>query len=122
MRRRPPRATRTDTLFPYTTLFRSSGSQGFPSAAVGCGVRRRSGAPADRRRRAPAARQGGQGQPDHLHRNDHAASGGPGRSAAVTVRSEEHTSEPPVTNAHLVCRLLLEKNNIHITATQHKLL
>src|SRR3546814_1642659 len=24
-------------------------------------------------------------------------------------RSEEHTSEPPVTNAHLVCRLLLEK-------------
>src|SRR3546814_35627 len=25
MRRRPPRSTRTDTLFPYTTLFRSSG-------------------------------------------------------------------------------------------------
>src|SRR3546814_17256697 len=25
MIRRPPRATRTDTLFPYTTLFRSSG-------------------------------------------------------------------------------------------------
>src|SRR3546814_16587679 len=25
MRRRPPRATRTDTLFPYTTLFRSDG-------------------------------------------------------------------------------------------------
>src|SRR3546814_2531307 len=24
-------------------------------------------------------------------------------------RSEEHTSEPPVTNAHLVCRLLLEQ-------------
>src|SRR3546814_1038160 len=28
----------------------------------------------------------------------------------ITItRSEEHTSEPPVTNAHLVCRLLLEK-------------
>src|SRR3546814_7449133 len=26
MRRRPPRTTRTDTLFPYTTLFRSSGN------------------------------------------------------------------------------------------------
>src|SRR3546814_7918125 len=26
MRRRPPRSTRTDTLFPYTTLFRSSRS------------------------------------------------------------------------------------------------
>src|SRR3546814_9998228 len=25
------------------------------------------------------------------------------------VRSEEHTSETPVTNAHLVCRLLLAK-------------
>src|SRR3546814_18491561 len=25
MRRRPPRSTRTDTLFPYTTLFRSQG-------------------------------------------------------------------------------------------------
>src|SRR3546814_1758415 len=27
MRRRPPRATRTDTLFPYTTLFRSARRQ-----------------------------------------------------------------------------------------------
>src|SRR3546814_8287666 len=26
--RRPPRSTRTDTLFPYTTLFRSQGSLG----------------------------------------------------------------------------------------------
>src|SRR3546814_2016984 len=28
MIRRPPRATRTDTLFPYTTLFRSIGEDG----------------------------------------------------------------------------------------------
>src|SRR3546814_18393337 len=28
MIRRPPRSTRTDTLFPYTTLFRSSGAKG----------------------------------------------------------------------------------------------
>src|SRR3546814_13478167 len=27
MRRRPPRSTRTDTLFPYTTLFRSKVTQ-----------------------------------------------------------------------------------------------
>src|SRR3546814_9906929 len=27
MIRRPPRSTRTDTLFPYTTLFRSAGKQ-----------------------------------------------------------------------------------------------
>src|SRR3546814_5804439 len=31
MIRRPPRATRTDTLFPYTTLFRSPSSPGFMS-------------------------------------------------------------------------------------------
>src|SRR3546814_5354275 len=29
MRRRPPRSTRTDTLFPYTTLFRSHLGKGF---------------------------------------------------------------------------------------------
>src|SRR3546814_8612779 len=28
MIRRPPRSTRTDTLFPYTTLFRSAGAAG----------------------------------------------------------------------------------------------
>src|SRR3546814_2589946 len=31
MKRRPPRSTRTDTLFPYTTLFRSSGGGGMPA-------------------------------------------------------------------------------------------
>src|SRR3546814_19838895 len=30
--RRPPRSTRTDTLFPYTTLFRSTGTRATPSA------------------------------------------------------------------------------------------
>src|SRR3546814_10480911 len=33
MIRRPPRSTRTDTLFPYTTLFRSGGSEGPESPA-----------------------------------------------------------------------------------------
>src|SRR3546814_20964099 len=33
MIRRPPRSTRTDTLFPYTTLFRSRSSEGPPSCA-----------------------------------------------------------------------------------------
>src|SRR3546814_12199548 len=32
MIRRPPRSTRTDTLFPYTTLFRSSGVAGLQAA------------------------------------------------------------------------------------------
>src|SRR3546814_15995733 len=33
MRRRPPRSTRTDTRFPYTTLFRSM----IPDSAIGAG-------------------------------------------------------------------------------------
>src|SRR3546814_9692463 len=43
MIRRPPRSTRTDTLFPYTTLFRSGirsarcGSPGRPAAPAGPG-------------------------------------------------------------------------------------
>src|SRR3546814_14381125 len=32
--RLPPRSTRTDTLFPYTTLFRSSGPRTRPAVAV----------------------------------------------------------------------------------------
>src|SRR3546814_9802523 len=32
MLRRPPRSTRTDTLFPYTTLFRSAGAGGKATA------------------------------------------------------------------------------------------
>src|SRR3546814_4473318 len=35
MIRRPPRSTRTDTLFPYTTLFRSSHNAGVTVVIVG---------------------------------------------------------------------------------------
>src|SRR3546814_10816669 len=34
MKRRPPRSTRTDTLFPYTTLFRSTAMQRIATAAI----------------------------------------------------------------------------------------
>src|SRR3546814_36373 len=37
MIRRPPRSTRTDTLFPYTTLFRSLGAGLVRAADVGVG-------------------------------------------------------------------------------------
>src|SRR3546814_9424877 len=39
MIRRPPRSTRTDTLFPYTTLFRSLGGDGRSRPAQGVGRR-----------------------------------------------------------------------------------
>src|SRR3546814_5639765 len=84
MIRRPPRATRTDTLFPYTTLFRSHAH------------------------RAPAKA----GAQDHAaHRSKLWA---PAFAGAQADRSEEHTSGTPVTNAHLVCRLLLEKKKQQI--------
>src|SRR3546814_12555609 len=35
MIRRPPRSTRTDTLFPYTTLFRSGGFEQRPAVVNG---------------------------------------------------------------------------------------
>src|SRR3546814_8190614 len=41
MIRRPPRSTRTDTLFPYTTLFRSR--RGLPPRAPNAARRRRGG-------------------------------------------------------------------------------
>src|SRR3546814_14056966 len=42
MIRRPPRSTRTDTLFPYTTLFRSHPSQGAGQHQFHCQPRTRS--------------------------------------------------------------------------------
>src|SRR3546814_7661083 len=72
MIRRPPRSTRTDTLFPYTTLFRSAGRN-------------------DRQ----AARGGARGRWSRLL---HAVQRQSGRARAAgrdrrAVRSEEHTSE-----------------------------
>src|SRR3546814_7399467 len=75
MIRRPPRSTRTDTLFPYTTLFRSR------AAACTANPRR---AAAPRRTARPAARRA------RLHRKAAAAVLELRRSAG---RSEEHTSE-----------------------------
>src|SRR3546814_6707768 len=102
MRRRPPRSTRTDTLVPYTTLFRS---------------RRFGQAPQDH----------------HLHRSDREGErgsdegergGGEGECERRPCGSEQRTDRArrlsqigrahvrtPVTNAHLVCRLLLETKN-----------
>src|SRR3546814_13252118 len=49
MIRRPTRSTRTDTLFPYTTLFRS-GNEHFDVRNAGACIGRRDVAPRDRHR------------------------------------------------------------------------
>src|SRR3546814_8698081 len=83
MIRRPPRSTRTDTLFPYTTLFRSLGVDR-DDVKVRVGHLQAGDDQADA--------GGGEGRhlglPDHLG-HLHAAPG----QRRVEVRSEEHTSE-----------------------------
>src|SRR3546814_1778993 len=74
MIRRPPRSTRTDTLFPYTTLFRSEG-HGHGVTLVRNGLRRK---PLVWVRQAPT-----QNRSRTLTRP----------SASTLARSEEHTSE-----------------------------
>src|SRR3712207_9520984 len=84
MIRRPPRST----LFPYTTLFRSTGA----GSIIACrSARRETASP------PPCPRCSLQQTP-----------------ATPTARSEEHTSELQ-SRQYLVCRLLLEKKqqNIH---------
>src|SRR3546814_3812788 len=80
MLRRPPRSTRTDTLFPYTTLFRSLGPQ-----------LRRSDRAAWRARDDPrderTQRRGG------ADRARDAAAATGREYPALPCRSEEHTSE-----------------------------
>src|SRR3546814_10745078 len=89
MIRRPPRSTRTDTLFPYTTLFRS------PVLAHGDGRGRPSRGDdlaAQCRRRG----QGGHRGRHQLQERHGAERPSPARRCGRTLverRSEEHTSE-----------------------------
>src|SRR5260370_13086285 len=97
MIRRPPRST----LFPYTTLFRSS--------------------PSPRRARHPR-------RPPGRHRAAEGAARCRAGEAVTTLatraaehaplRSEEHTSELQ-SHLNLVCRLLLEKKKKHEKAANH---
>src|SRR3546814_1573966 len=84
MIRRPPRSTRTDTLFPYTTLFRSASS----SCAPGCAIRPHPD-------RTPPIRRGAARRDVQTPAAPAAArSGSPsGRRSHPARRSEEHTSE-----------------------------
>src|SRR3546814_14762061 len=80
MIRRPPRSTRTDTLFPYTTLFRSARPAPAGPRHPGCGLQLVRG------RQAHAAHH--QVQPAFA-----GPSPGPAGPDHRAGRSEEHTSE-----------------------------
>src|SRR3546814_10096116 len=101
MIRRPPRSTRTDTLFPYTTLFRSAG-RGNASALSGTPAAGVEGAHGRRVAFHPQYPSG-----DVLGRSAHRGGGSArrlqprpdrrvsvaGRGGGDGCRSEEHTSE-----------------------------
>src|SRR3546814_1001153 len=83
MIRRPPRSTRTDTLFPYTTLFRSfaAARADLPELRLEVVVPRHG----HTSRTIPSVRQHAEAAP---------ACGWQGVSIAMQgIRSEEHTSE-----------------------------
>src|SRR3546814_2159423 len=86
MIRRPPRSTRTDTLFPYTTLFRSQTGRGVPPSerpggVLGAGSR----SPCRGSRLTPS--RDGEGVMNHCGCRF------VDRTGESPRRSEEHTSE-----------------------------
>src|SRR3546814_2165560 len=83
MIRRPPRSTRTDTLLPYTTLFRSAAAPLSTETGAAYGARRMARSlPAllVKARRCPGATLGQDGESALCERKE-------------KTRSEEHTSE-----------------------------
>src|SRR3546814_2793850 len=102
MIRRPPRSTRTDTLFPYTTLFRSRGDAGFHRLGEGRGARQ------DR----PIGRRQGE-----LHLVSEERPHG-----SLHMRSEEHTSELQslMRISYAVFCLKKKTNNTHTDHSSHQ--
>src|SRR3546814_4269839 len=97
MIRRPPRTTRTDTLFPYTTLFRS----------------RRRGEIARRHRQRAQRPRDPPPDPEHRDEDDHVEDQ---RLPDQPPRSEEHTSELQSLMRNSYAVLRLKKKN---KPTQH---
>src|SRR3546814_4740488 len=113
MIRRPPRSTRTDTLFPYTTLFRSGDTavilapRRSHEAAIGLSFPDRSRRTSDKLGRL-TDRKG--------WFTAFVRSRGPRR---IPKRSEEHTSElQSLMRISYAVFCLKKKNNDHTTTTQ----
>src|SRR3546814_7806665 len=115
MIRRPPRSTRTDTLFPYTTLFRSAGdlwpavAQRHHSARFRLSERVRSGCPVVDGARGRQQRQRHQ-QPQHPTAERRLVG-----AFEAAVRSEEHTSELQSLMRTSYAVFCLKKKNTRLT-------
>src|SRR3546814_10688742 len=97
MRRRPPRSTRTYTLFPYTTLFRAAAGR----------LRRARQMPAPGAAKEPPGRRDDQA---HGRFADPLSALRPARDP----RSEEHTSELQSLMRNSYAVFCLKKKNINI--------
>src|SRR3546814_9669095 len=111
MIRRPTRSTRTDTRFPYTTLFRSLVQLGAIGRAHHLGPTTRFDSKTDHHHHLVCIRCNRvidfeDARLDNLPLPDPTRTGFHITDYSVDRKSTRLT---PVTNAHLVCRLLLEK-------------
>src|SRR3546814_5184470 len=125
MIRRPPRSTRTDTLFPYTTLFRSAELRTCPDGKPRRVLRFYHVRPLWRLKPTRNRRSRHGATPRYYARADAGeyASGAEACRNLAGKRPEDHRDRrarskigrahvcTPVTNAHIVCRLLLENTN-----------
>src|SRR3546814_1203656 len=126
MIQRPPRATHTATLFPYTTLFRSLG----PAVArarmrIGADGRDMDERPRPgrarglRQRLRPVRLHGGEIALQNADKVDDRVRSGDGCSEAGGARSEEHTSELQSLMRSTYAVFCLEKKKITNTSTYH---
>src|SRR3546814_6622588 len=106
MRRRPPRSTRTDTLIPYTTLFRSVWRTGLGPRPATLGRRSAEGW------RPAAVGRAGRRRSDSVRH--HAA-----RCRGAQRRSEEHTSELQSLMRTSYAVFCLKKKKTKITNKKH---
>src|SRR3546814_4109078 len=102
MRRRPPRSTRTDTRLPYTTLFRSEGLEYFETDIAKAALEEGSHETVDERPMQAV-------RPEHILPATQTQCCGGALSDHACQIGRAHVCTP-VTNAHLVCRLLLDKH------------
>src|SRR3546814_3288386 len=107
MRRRPPRSTRTDTLFPYTTLFRAIKDE-LPIRTI-IGQIEKMSSPLDFVQTVKK-HEWQVGLSLNLYTPIEEVEVGLWPLLDV-IQDRKSTRRTPVTNAQLVCRPLLEKNN-----------
>src|SRR3546814_10100025 len=106
MIRRPPRSTRTDTLFPYTTLFRSTSPEPAPAEATGERVW-------EGGRMTPHPRLALQQNRCYARPDFAAGAFSDAGHIRAAIRSEEHTSELQSLMRSSYAVFCLKKKNIH---------